>query len=584
MGMGTAASLAITRRGFIGSGGALGLASLSHRAMAAIIDPAPTRIYKSARIHTLDPAIHAADAIAIAGSRIVGVGTWAELKALATTRTEVIDLGGQTIVPGFNDAHLHAVGEMLLNSVIVGNPFEVEFYTIDRIVALLRERAAITPPGRLVSGEFYDDTKIKDGRPVFMADLDRVSTEHPVIITHRGGHTYVVNSAAFRLAGITRATPDPFGGTYDRDANGNLTGRVTDLAIDPIRALTKEPDLTPEQLSARALAGAAKISREFVRYGLTSVCHTAPGLVGGGVSTVDDFAALQQLRREGKLLHRVTYENSGAALDALIANGIRTGFGDEWIRIGATAEQFSDGSFSERTMSRATPYPGRTPPYYGNITQTQDGLNALVEKQMRAGIQPNFHANGDVAIAMVLTAYERGMKLLGPADRRPKITHCTNVSPQLVARIKALGAVPALFTSYAYYNSDKFHFYGAEMMEHMMAYRMLIDAGVPVCAGSDFPPGPFAPLMGLQGMVTRKGWNGEVWGPSQKITVMEGLKVLSTNGAHASFEEDIKGTLSPGKLADMVILDGDPAGVDSEKIKDIRVQQTIVGGDVKYKA
>ncbi len=579
-----AGTLAITRRGFIGSGGSLGLASISPRAMAAILDPAPTRIYKNARIHTLDPAVPSADAIAIAGSRIVGVGTWAELRTLASARTEVIDLGGQAIVPGFNDAHLHAVGESLLGDVLVGNPFEVEFLTIDTIVARLKERAAQTPPGRLVRGEFYDDTKIKDGRPLVMADLDRVSTQHPVIVTHRGGHTGVVNGYALKNAGITRDTPNPFGGTYDRDANGNLTGRLTDAALNFVRDAAKEPDLTPGQLRARAIAGQARISQEFVRYGLTSVCHTAPGLVGGSTGLADDFAAIQQIRREGRLLHRVTYETSGAMLDAMIANGIRTGYGDEWIRFGATAEQFSDGSFSERTMSRATPYPGRTPPYYGNIMQTQEGLDALVEKQMRAGIQPNFHANGDVAIAMVLTAYERGMKLLGPADRRPKITHCTNVSPELVARIKALGAVPALFTSYAYYNADKFHFYGAEMMEHMMAYRMLIDAGVPVCAGSDFPPGPFAPLMGLQGMVTRKGWNGEVWGPSQKITVMEGLKVLSSNGAHASFEEDLKGTLSPGKLADMVILNGDPAAVDPEKIKDIRVQQTIVGGEVKYTA
>jgi hypothetical protein len=578
-----AQSLAITRRGLIGSSGALALTSLSPRAWAAILDPSPTLIFRNARIHTLDPALPEADAIAIAGSRIVGVGKWADLKALATPRTQVIDAGGQTIVPGFNDAHCHAVGEMLLGSVLVGNPFEVEFYSIDRIVTLLRERATTTPPGRLVGGDFYDDTKIKDGRPLVMADLDRVSTTHPVIITHRGGHTFVANSYAFKIAGITRDTPDPFGGTYDRDANGNLTGRITDKAIDAIQAKVKEPDLTAEQLHARAVAGAAKISAEFVRYGLTSVCHTAPGLVGAGTSIADDFGALQQLRREGKLLHRVTYETSGTMLDAMIVNGVRTGFGDEWIRLGATAEQFSDGSFSERTMSRSTPYPGRTPPYYGNLTQTQEGLNALVEKQMRAGIQPNFHANGDVAIGMVLAAYERGVKLLGPADRRPKITHCTNVSPELVARIKALGAVPALFTSYAYYNADKFHFYGAEMMEHLMAFRMMIDAGVPVCAGSDFPPGPFAPLMGLQGMVTRKGWNGEVWGPSQKITVREGLKVLTTNGAHASFEEDLKGTLSPGKLADMVLLDNDPTTIDPEKIKDIRVQQTIVGGQVSYK-
>ncbi|WP_421854954.1 amidohydrolase [Novosphingobium sp.] len=578
------ASLAITRRGFIGSGGALTLAGISPRAWAAIIDPAPTRIYKGARIHTLDPAVPFADAIAISGSRIVGVGTWDELKSLATSRTEVIDLAGQAVVPGFNDAHLHAVGESLLGDVLVGNPFEVEFFTIERIVTLMRDRAQQTPPGRLVRGEFYDDTKIKDGRPLVMADLDRVSATHPVIVTHRGGHTAVVNSFALKNAGITRDTPNPFGGTYDRDANGNLTGRITDAALDVVRDAAKEPDLSPEQLRARAVAGQAKISSEFVRYGLTSVCHTAPGLVAASTGLADDFAAIQQIRREGRLLHRVTYETSGAMLDALIANGVRSGFGDEWIRFGATAEQTADGSFSERTMSRATPYPGRTPPYYGNLTLTQADIDARVEKQFRAGIQPNFHANGDVAIAMVLNAYERGVKLLGPADRRPKITHCTNVSPELVARIKALGVVPALFTSYAYYNADKFHFYGAEMMEHMMAYRMMIDAGVPVCAGSDFPPGPFAPLMGLQGMVTRKGWNGEVWGPSQKITVMEGLKVLSSNGAHASFEEDLKGTLSPGKLADMVILDGDPASVDPEKIKDIRVQQTLVGGEVRYKA
>jgi len=571
-------SLAITRRGLIGSGGVLALAGLSPRAMAAILDPSPTLILRNARIHTLDPAVPEADAIAIAGSRIVGVGTWAELKSLVTARTQVIDAGGQTIVPGFNDAHCHAVGEILLNSVLVGNPFEVEFFTVERIVTLLKARAAATPPGVPVHGDFYDDTKIKDGRPLVMADLDRVSTTHPVIVTHRGGHTYVVNAYAFQIAGITRDTPDPFGGTFDRDANGNLTGRVTDRAIDLIQAKFKAPDLTPEQLRARAVAGAARISAEFVRYGLTSVCHST-----NVMASADDFAAIQQIRRDGRLKHRVTYETAGAFLDALIANGVRTGVGDEWVRFGATAEQTADGSFSERTMSRATPYPGRTPPYYGNLTLTQEDINTRVEKQFRVGIQPNFHANGDVAIGMVLNAYERAAKLVPGTDRRPKITHCTNVSPELVARIKALGVVPALFTSYAYYNADKFHFYGAEMMEHLMAYRTLLDAGVPVCAGSDFPPGPFAPLMGLQGMVTRKGWNGEIWGPSQKITVMEGLKVLTTNGAYASFEEDLKGTLSVGKLADMVLLDGDPTTIDPEKIKDIRVQQTLVGGQVSYK-
>jgi predicted amidohydrolase YtcJ len=574
-------TLAISRRGLLGVGGvvALGMAGLSRRALAAIADPSPTLILRNARIHTLDPAVPLADAIAIAQGRIVGVGRWDDLRTLASARTRVIDTGGQIIVPGFNDAHCHPVGEMLIADVLVGNPFDVEFLTIDTIVGRLRERAAITPPGRLVRGEFYDDTKIRDGRPLVMADLDRVSTTQPVIVTHRGGHTYVVNAYALRLAGITRDTPNPFGGTFDRDANGNLTGRVTDLAINLITAKVQEPEFTPEQIRARAVAGAARISQEFVRYGLTSVCHSA-----AHQDTADDFAAIEQIRREGRLHHRVTYEPAGAFLDAMIDNGIRSGFGDEWVRIGATMEQTADGSFSERTMSRATPYPGSNPPYYGNLTLTQDEINARVERQYRAGIQPNFHANGDVAIDMVLKAYERGAKLVPGTDRRPKITHCTNVSPDLVARIKVLGVVPALFTSYAYYNADKFRFYGPEMMEHMMAYRSLIDAGVPVCAGSDFPPGPFAPLMGLQGMVTRKGWNGEVWGPSQKITVLEALKVLTANGAHASFEEDQKGTLSIGKLADFVLLDADPTTIDVEKIKDIRIQQTFDGGVAQYQA
>src|SRR5437868_3700772 len=192
----------------------------------------------------------------------------------------------------------------------------------------------------------------------------------------------------------------------------------------------KRPTFTEEQNLQRDRDGLAFISKQFVRYGVTSVHHE------GG-----NLGALQQVRASGDLLHRVSYESSGKVLDAMIAGGIMTGFGDEWIRLGATSEHTVDGSFSERTMALSTPYPGVVPPYKGNVTETQDDLDAWVERVHRAGIQVNCHANGDVAIGMYLSALERAQKLLPRADARPKITHCTLIDDGLVRRIKALGAV-----------------------------------------------------------------------------------------------------------------------------------------------
>ena len=196
----------------------------------------------------------------------------------------------------------------------------------------------------------------------------------------------------------------------------------------------------------------------------------------------------------------------------------------------------------------------------------------------------NCHANGDVAIDMFLTAMERAQKLFPRANARPKITHCTLINDSLVKRIKALDAVPALFTTYAYYNSDKFVFYGEDLMKRAMAYRSLLDAGVRAAAGSDFGPGPFAPLMGTQGMVTRKGWDGKIWGANQKISVEESIRVNTIHGAYASKEDNIKGSITPGKLADFVVLSDDPHTIDAEKIKDIKIVRTVVGGNTAYEA
>jgi predicted amidohydrolase YtcJ len=185
---------------------------------------------------------------------------------------------------------------------------------------------------------------------------------------------------------------------------------------------------------------------------------------------------------------------------------------------------------------------------------------------------------------MFLTAVERAQQLFPRTDVRPKITHCTLITDELVKRMKAVGAVPAMFTTYAFYNSDKFVFYGEDLMRRCMAYRTLLDAGIVAAAGSDFSPGPFAPLMGIQGMVTRKGWDGKTWGANQRITVEEAIRVNTFNGAYASHEETVKGSITPGKLADFVMLADDPHTIDPEKIKDIKIVRTVVGGQTAYES
>src|SRR5580700_5034524 len=527
----------------------------------------------NANVYTVDSRAPKVEAFAVKAGRFVAVGNTTEMKALIGKGTQTFDAKEMAVVPGFIDCHNHAPGEVLLYEVIVGNPYVVEFVTIDSIVDKLRSKAAQTPPGTWVEGYFFDDTKVKDNRLLNVHDLDKASKDHPVVVHHRGGHTSFYNSKALEMADINKNTPNPPGGTYDRDAAGELNGRVTDRATGAINRVGKRPSFTGEQRAQRDRDGLAYISKQFVRYGVTSVHHE------GG-----NLAALQEVRARGNLLHRVSYEASGRVLESMIAGGIETGFGDEWIRFGATSEHTVDGSFSERTMALSTPYAGVTPPYKGNVTETQDELNAWIERVHRAGIQVNCHANGDVAIDMVLTAVERAQRLFPRTDARPKITHCTLINDVLIRRIKAAGAVPAVFTTYAYYNSDKFKYYGEEMMKNCMAYRSFLDAGIVAAGGSDFNPGPFDPRMAIQGMVTRTGWDGKTWGANQRITVNEALRVNTINGAYNSHEEAIKGSITPGKLADFVVLSDDLFSVEQGKIKDIEIVRTVVGGSTVYQA
>jgi predicted amidohydrolase YtcJ len=566
------------RREFLGLTGAgvAGLPWLGGIARAQSIDlraQDADLVVFNARVYTVDARVPRAEAFAVKGGRFIAVGSNGEAKALIGKGTEQYDAKQLTIVPGFIDCHNHAPGNVLLYEVVVGNPYVVEFVTIASIIEKLKARANTTPPGTWIDGYFFDDTKVKDNRQLNVHDLDQVSKDHPVVVHHRGGHTSYYNSKALEMADINKQTPNPPGGTYDRDANGELNGRVTDRARNVFNRVGKRQTFTPEQTLQRNRDGLAYISKQFVRYGVTTVHHE------GG-----DLFALQQVRERGDLLHRVVYESSGKVLDSMIEAGISSGFGDEWIRLGATSEHGVDGSFSERTMALSTPYPGSNPPYKGNLTETQKDLDAWVERVHRAGIQVNCHANGDVAIDMMLTAVERAQKAFPRRDARPKITHCTLINDNLLRRIKALDAVPAMFTTYAYYNTDKFGFYGEEMMKHSMAYRSMLDAGVQAAAGSDFSPGPFDPRMAIQGMATRKGWNNETWGANQRISVDEALRVNTLNGAYNAREESMKGSITVGKLADFVVLSDDLHTVSPDKIKDLEIVRTVVGGKTRYQA
>jgi len=270
------------------------------RAAATAASGSADLIVVNARVYTMESGAPRADAFAVKGGRFIAVGGSTEVKGLAGKDTTTFDAKQMTVVPGFTDCHNHAPGETLLYEVLVGNPFEVEFVTIASIVDKLRAKAKQTPPGTWVEGYFFDDTKVKEKRELNVHDLDQVSKDHPVVVHHRGGHTSFYNSNALQIAGVTKSTPNPAGGTFDHDEGGGLNGRVTDRARAIFDKVGMRPTFTEAELGRRRREGLAHISKQFVRYGLTTVHHQ------GG-----DLVALQDVRARGELLHRVSYESSG---------------------------------------------------------------------------------------------------------------------------------------------------------------------------------------------------------------------------------------------------------------------------------
>ncbi|HUE97444.1 MAG TPA: amidohydrolase, partial [Longimicrobiaceae bacterium] len=408
--------------------------------------------------------------------------------------------------------------------------------------------------------------------PATRRDLDEAVPDHPAMLAHRGGHTGVYNSKAFEMAGVTTETPNPDDGRF-YVADGELTGLVASRARAVFDRVGRRMAITRETRQA----GVKLISERMTAAGITSVHQTGMGSAA--------LVALQDAYRAGELRFRMyAFPSGGSDLYGnLRGAGVRTGFGDERLRIGGV--KFSaDGSASERTMRMGTPYVGR-PDDYGILTMSQEEIDDAVEEAHRNDWQIGIHANGDVTIGMVLNAYERVQREWPRArPARHRIEHCSLVNPELLRRIAAAGVVPTPFWTYAHFHGEKWVEYGHEKMEWMFAHRSFLDHGIPVAGASDYPPGAFEPMMAIQSMVTRKDLRGNVWGPGQRITVAEALRVGTVHGAMASHEEEIKGSITAGKLADFVVLGEDPHSVDPDRISGLAVVRTVVGGETVHEA
>ena len=554
------------RREFLTGMGAVGVGACFPFGAFELESEKAELILHNGNIWTVNEREPRAEAIAIARGRILAIGSDADLLALAAPTTKRIDLGKKRVLPGFIDAHSHPAqaGAMHLRMV------DCDLRSIGAIQAALRERAAKTPAGDWVMGFKYDDTKTSEGRPLTIQDLDSAVPDHPVYIQHRGGHTIYCNSLALESAGITEKTPDPPGGQISHDsATGKLTGRLAESAQDLI------DKVRPTKLSREdRREGVKLISKMLAKTGITSATEAQ--------GTPTDLEAYQDARDAGELLFRAYCFINYRYIDSMIGAGVRTGLGDEWVRVGAM-KMVCDGSISERTARLSTPYEGK-PNDFGILVMKEEELYEYGRRAHLAGWQLGTHANGDVGIDTTLRVYERLQKESPRKNARFRLEHCTVVNDDLVKRIAALGAIPTPFSTYVYYHGEKMKYYGAERLNHMFALRSFLDAGVRATQASDYPPGEFAPMMALQSEVTRTDTKGNVWGSKQKISAEEAIRVGTMHGAYASFEENLKGSLEVGKVADLVVFGRDPMKEDPSTLVTIPVERTMAGGKWTYES
>jgi len=520
-----------------------------------------------------------AEAVAVLNGIIIAVGDNKEIEAFIGEDTKVVDLTGKTLVPGFIDTHTHSLlcGEFPYSFNLIDVAAEL-VPSIADLQYMIKKKAKETPQGEWIGARNYDPQGMKEGRWPTREELDSVSPENPLIILIRGCHAYAANSRAMELAGITKDTPNPEGGIIERDPE---TGEPRGVFRDAPSIIEMIPHATLNDLKEALFC----VSEEYVKTGVTSTGDAGtPHL-----DSPDCYRAYQEAVAEGRLKTRtylMIYHDFYMKNDL----GLRTGFGNERLRLGAV-KLFIDGSIQCFTAAFNKPYSQKETMGLEGLQYSQDGLNNIVAQAHRLGYQVAIHAVGDYGITRAVNAIENAMEKYPRPNPRHRIEHALCPTLKDLGRMKRLGIIPNFYLFHPWFWGDKHinEYIGKERADKMVPAKTAMKLGIISCAHSDCPiciPGdpvwPSDPLWGMWCAVNRKTKGGLDIGSAEKLTPIEALRVYTINGAYASFEEDIKGSIEIGKLADLVVLSENPLEVDPWEIRYIKVEKTIIGGEIVY--
>jgi len=534
--------------------------------------PGPRRadlVVANAKVWTVDPARPRAEAVAIVGERIAAVGTAAEIDAWRGPATKVIDARGRFVMPGFNDAHIHLIeGGMQLDNVDLKDAASFEEFA-----RRIGERAAATPKGEWILGGNWDEQAWTPAVLPAKALIDPVTPDTPVFVGRYDLHMGLANSVALTLAGITAKTPDPPGGAIVRDARGNPTGILKDAAMSYVQRVI--PDATPERRQ-RALKRALE---HMAALGVTSVQDMGPAQA--------DVALYASAADTGELTARIRVAPALATWVDLAGRGAVKPLNGAFLRGGAV-KAFADGSLGSTTALFFEPYTD-APAARGLLAdemQPIDGMRSRLVQADKAAQQICMHAIGDRAISMTLDLFGDVEAANGPRDRRFRIEHSQHVAPGDFSRYAALNVIASV---QPYHAIDDGRWaekrIGPDRIKTTYAFREFLDHKVRLAIGTDWPVAPLDPVLGLHAAVTRAtldGKNPGGWVPAQKITLAEAIEAYTMGAAYAEFQEQDKGSITAGKLADLSILGTDPFAVEPPGLRDLKVDMTIVGGRVVY--
>jgi predicted amidohydrolase YtcJ len=528
-------------------------------------------IVRNGRIVTMDDAKSVAGAMAVRDGRILALGGGDALAGCASSRTQLLDLQGRTVLPGLIDVHTHAmewVKSILRGEIDAGYPV---VHSISEIMQAVAQHAATSPEGQWIIGSGWDDSKLAEHRYITRQDLDTASAGRPVYLKHVSGHLSVANSAALKLANITKATQDPQGGVIERDASGEPTGILKDTAMGLIAGILAGD---PPDIDVRA---ARLISEKAAEVGLTSIHDIFIG--------PDEMRGYQEAHRRGWLKIRVQMSpRIGSITDAekLAQMGVHTGFGDDVLKFGA-AKMFADGGMGARTIAIYPPGVIGEPSNLGVLRWTPTDMQKAHLVAARAGWQLETHAIGDRAIDEVLDSYAAVIRQLGLKDHRFRIVHAGISTPAVQKRMRELNVVIDGNPPFVYWIGSWFQKYGPERVRWSYPAKSYIENGIIEAAGSDVAVTPISPWWGIWAAVVRRDLqSGQILTPEERISVEQALTLYTRNGAYAGFEEDIKGALEPGKLADFIVIDRDILSVPADELKDVKVLQTFVSGQRVY--